>query len=457
MFQTPRYWLGPGEVRLAEAHVKADTVLAFEIPPDLRYARVLTTAAETLAERLGLGKRENMRFQLAVEEFFDYLTQVAVKHCPVKAILTGKRYLAQAAFTFAAGELNLGALNFNSVVCISHDGEPPQDLGLLLAARIADRCHLSRGEDGAFTLQAEVDMVYPEEEGVPQDIFLKPPYRAEPCSDRDIMRHAVGLASARYPAWHCPASFKTPGKFLDMVDAGHFLCVAALDAASRPAGLMCWTRSGEKGLSFSGPFVFTRPGDSEQVARLLTDRFLETVAREGVEIVFSERATPDTPAGYFEPLGSLTLFGQAGTTEQPVLFRHLREDDGATVWSHPEIEGFLRDQYDRLAMYRDVLQAQPAVEYEHTASLVSTMVERGKSLAVLKPLLDGANMAENLAGHVCALREKNIANILYYMDLSRSWEAALSPALLAAGFKPRLILPNAGRSDVAVFQYAPAD
>ena len=141
--------------------MKADTVLAFEIPPDLCYARVLTTAAETLAERLGLGKRENMRFQLAVEEFFDYLTQVAVKHCPVKAVLTGKRYLVRASFTFAAGALNLGALNFNSVVSISHDGEPPQDLGLLLAARIADRCHLSRGEDGAFTLQAEVDMVYP--------------------------------------------------------------------------------------------------------------------------------------------------------------------------------------------------------------------------------------------------------------------------------------------------------
>ena len=85
------------------------------------------------------------------------------------------------------------------------------------------------------------------------------------------------------------------------------------------------------------------------------------------------------------------------------------------------------------------------------------MMERGKSLAVLKPLLDGANMAENLAGHVLALREKNIANILYYMDLSRSWEAAISPALLTAGFRPRLILPNAGRSDVAVFQYAPAD
>ncbi|WP_243310039.1 hypothetical protein [Fundidesulfovibrio agrisoli] len=432
-----------------------DTVLSLATPPDSAFARILTTAAEALAQSRGLGPRESMRFQLAVEEFFTHLCQVTDADSGIRAEFTAKSHQVCVSFRFQASDLCLGALNASCACTLDGDGEASEDLGLILAGRVADRFRLIHEGGDSFMLYAEVDKAYPAAKAAPSAITFKHPYHAAPEQDPDRLMHAAAWAAARYPAWHCPASFQTPSKFADMVKAGQFSCVLAQDAASHPAGLLCWARSGEKGLSFSGPFVFAPQSDVPEVARILTDAFLASVAREKVEIVFSERATLDTPAGYFEALGSLTRYAPEGESDQPVLYRHLREDLGETVWADPALEEFLRAVYDRLAMCRDVLPAHPPGSLERKRSLFSTTMDKEKSLAVLRPLLDGQDMAANLAGHVRVLTEKGFLNLMLYMDLSHSWEAALAGRIMAAGFKPRLVLPFAGRSDVAVFQYAP--
>jgi len=433
-----------------------DTTLSLETPPDIVFARVLTSAAETMARSRGLSKRESLRFQLAVEEFYTYLVQVARIQKPIRTEFTGKAYQLCASFRFQASSLNLGALNASTVATLSGDCDVPHELGLILAGRVADRFRITRDNETTFTLHVEVDKVYPPFGLAASSIALRPPYTAAVERDPDRLLCAATLAAASYPAWHCPASFQTPGKFADMVQAGHFVSVAALDAASNPAGLLCWTKSGEKGLVFSGPFVFAPPGDAALVARMLADAFLAAVARENVEIVFSERATADMPEGYFEALGTLTRYSPAGQAEQPVLYRHLREDMGATVWADPALEDFLRGAYDRLDMCRDVLPAPVPTYSERQGSLFSTMMDKEKNLAVLRPLLDGEDTAGNLAGHVRTLSDKGVLNILLYLDLSHAWEAALAGPALGAGFEARLVLPHAGFSDVAVFQYAPS-
>ncbi len=442
-------------VNFAKTMVIMKTTLSLETPPGIGYVRVLTTAAEALAHAHGLDKREEMRFQLAVEEFFTSLGQVLPADVPIKTVFTGTSYQVCASMHFKGFGLCLGALNASCAETVDKDGEASCDLGLILAGRVADRFHIACEGDNAFTLHVEVDKVYPPVKAEPSVIAQRAPFRAALERDPDRLMLAAALAAARYPAWHCPASFQTPGKFADMAGEGRFSSVMAFDAASHPAGLLCWTRSGDKGIAFSGPFVFASPADIPQVARLLVDAFLAGVARENVEIVFSERATPDVPDGYFETLGSLTRHSLAGRDEQPVLYRHLREDLGTTVWADAALEGFLRDTYDRLAMCRDILPAHPPATFERKRSLFSTMMDKGKGLAVLKPLLDGEDVAANLAGHVRLLTEKGFANILLYMDLSRAWEASLAGPVIEAGFKPRLVLPFAGRSDVVVFQYAP--
>lgn len=434
-----------------------DTMLSLETPPDLGFARVLTTAAEALARSVGLAPREEMRFQLAVDEFFTYLVKAVPDHGPIRTVLAGSPYQARASIRFRASGLCLGALNACCAAAPSADGEGGEPLSLILAGRVADRFSIDREAGDAFVLHVEVDKVYPPAEPSTRRVPVRPPYRAGLEADPDLLVPAASLAASRYPAWHCPASFQTPGKFADMCRAGRLACVMALDGASHPAGLLCWSRSGDKGLAFSGPFVFAPPEDGEQVARLLVDAFLAAVARENVDIVFSERATPDTPPGSFEPLGWLTRHGQGGTSRQPVLYRHLREDPGETVWAAPELTDFLRDAYDRLAMCRDLMTAHPPADFERERSLFSASLDKGKGLATLRPLLDGKDAPDNLAAQVRALSGKGVENILLYLDLSRAWEAALAGPALRAGFTPRLVLPCAGRSDVLVLQHAQPD
>jgi hypothetical protein len=434
----------------------ADAVVSLQTPPEIAFARVLTTAAEAMALRRGLGRRENIRFQLTVEEFFCYLVQIADGTNPIRTVLTGNRHQLRVAISFAATTLSLGALNASAVTTIDVDGEPSRDMGLLLASKVADRFHITHEGQTNFCLEAEVDKVYPPAPACSSPVAFRPPYKAGLCRDPGQLGHAAALAASVYPAWYCPASFQTPGKFADMVEDGQKTCVAAFDAAGEVAGLLCWSPCGKTGLHFSGPFVFTPPADAGQVAALLTDRFLEAVARESRDIVFSQRATPDAPPGYFESLGALTLVGKEGTYQQPVLYRHLREDAGTAVWCHAALEDFLREAYDNLAMCRDILPAEPPAVRERKQSLLSTTLDHKKNLAELWPLLDGEDMAANLASHVRAFTDKGIDNILFYMDLSHAWEAALAGDLLQAGFTPRLVLPHGGHGDVVVFQYASA-
>ncbi|MHC1788679.1 hypothetical protein [Solidesulfovibrio sp.] len=433
----------------------ADARVTLEMPPDAALARVLTTAAEALAQRRGFGRRESLRFQLTVEEFFCYLACIVDPGQPIRIVLTARQHQMEAAFGFTAAALSLGALNLTSVASVDVDGEPSRDMGLLLAAKIADRFHLSHEGKTDFILEAEVDKVYPPASVCLTPVALRGPFTAGRSRDSGQLLHAAALAAATYPAWHCPGSFQTPGRFADMAEAGQVASVVACDAAGQVAGLMCWSASGEKGLHFSGPFVFAPGAEAGPVACLLVEAFLAAVAREGRDIVFSQRATADMPPGYFESLGFLDLVRLDRRCRQDVLFRHLREDAGTAVWCHPGLHDFLRQAYDALAMCRDILPVEPTAGRQGDRSLLSTAMDQKKNLAELKPLLDGGDMADNLAGHVRALTAKGIDNILFYMDLSCTWQAALADDLGCAGFAPRLVLPYAGRSDVVVYQYAP--
>ncbi len=430
-----------------------DCTVSLEIPADIAFARLLTVAAEALALRNGLGQRENLRFQLTVEEFFVCLAGLAESAQPIRVTLTGKRHLMRAGFAFAATSLSLGGLNITSGVAACADGEAHRDLGLLLAGKAADRFHLEHKGENRFLLQTEVDKAYPPAPAVQASPEFQTPYTVRACNDAARLSQAAALALAAYPAWHCPGSFQTPGKFADMVADGQVACVTAVDAAGRTAGLLTWSPCSDQALFFSGPFVFAPPDAAKDVARLLVEGFLQAVARDKYCLVLSFRATDDAPLGAFESLGCLEFCRAGACFPQPVLFRQLREDAGLAVWSRPLLDGFLRQAYDRLAMPRDILPVDAPSGRQRQESLLGTTLDRRKDLGELRPFLDGADMAANLAAHVRALRQKGIGNILYYMDLSRPWEAALADDLIQAGFSPRVVLPHGGSGDLVVWQH----
>jgi len=429
-----------------------ETRLVVEIPPDMAFAHCLAGVAKTLAERLGMGPRENLRFQLTVEEFCMYLAGVARDGRPMRIELTGKRHLLHAAFGFEASELALGGLNITACPKPGQSGESPKDIGLLLAGKAADRFFLEHQGGDRFRIVAEVDRVYPALSPVRPPESSRPPYRLLAEHDPARLTQAAALASGAYPAWQCPGSFRTPEKFADLVADGQVDCLAAVDASGRMAGLVTWSPCSDRAIYFSGPFVFAADTPRADIARLLLDGMLMALARTPYVIMLSFRGTDDLTPGYFEPLGNLRVSAEAGG-EQAVVFRHLREDAGLAVWCSPRIETFLRQSYERLEMFRDLLPVEEPPVRTRTESLLGATLDRQRDLAELQPFLDGRDMAANLAAHVDAIRGKGIGRILFYMDLSRPWEAALAEDLTHAGFVPKLVLPYAGQADKVVWQH----
>ena len=427
--------------------------VALEIPPDSAFACPAAGLARTLAERSGFGQRESYRFQLTVEEFCLCLMELLPAGQCLRLAMDAKPSRLRAAFSFKAANLSLAGLNLTAQAQACAEGEPGRDLGLLLAGKAADRFHLEQQGGEVFRLVAEVDRAYPELTPVAAPEDARPPYRLDRSADPARLCQAAALAMGAYPAGQCPGSFKRPEKFVALVAEGEMAGLVALDAAERTVGLLVWAPCSEQALYFSGPYVFAPQAERAAIARLLTDGFLEAVARDRHVIVLSFRATAELPAGSFEPLGSL-LAGQARDgRDEPVVFRHLREDTGTAVWCAPSLQAFLRQAYEELAMPRDILPGEAPAGRARRESLLGASLDRHRDLAELRPFLDGQDLAANLTAHVAAIRDKGIGRILYYMDLSRPWEAALADDLLRTGFVPRLVLPHGGQSDMVVWQH----
>jgi len=450
--------------------VETESRLTLELPPDVAFLPAAAATAENAAQVFGLERGGALRLALAVEEFFAYLCRFAGREEPLRLTLSQGGTFVRVAFRFRAGDVSLRALNFAANVDVDHDAADLDDeMGLLLASRTTDRCSLVSSGSGVYVLLAEVDREYPEAQPLASPRAVTAPVgfsRQDEAPSPGQLQHAALLAAGRYPPRACPRCFFRPARFADMVAAGQYHALLLHDAANRPAGLLCWRNSGPRAVVFSGPYVFhDTPGDPlrEEIARLLVERFLSRVARTETLCALSERPTDDVPPGWFERLGSITLRGADNSAPQPqvALFRHLREDVGGAVWAHPDLAPFLQRQYDRLAFSRDILAAEPTPSGRLAPySLLATELDRRRGLAVLKPLLDGQDMQANLAAHVQALTEQSgeaPPDILLHLDLSEPWQAALYPALAACGFKPRLILPHAGVSDLLVCQHVAAD
>lgn len=425
----------------------AERAVFLELPPEAAFLSLAVSAAETAGRAWGLGPGRTPRLALAVEEFFEYLRHSIPSGEPLKLTLDRRGSAVRAEFRFQARSLDLRALNFAAGIA-PEDG---REMGLLLAARFTDRCRLERPGGDNFVLAAEVDRDYPQAEPLHQAPRLQPPYAPLDPPSGDALRHAAMLAAGRYPIRLCPRGFFEPGRLLDMVGAGLYDALLLADSGGRPAGLMLWRTSAE-GLSvaFSGPYVLDEARDPA-IAKALVEGFLARVARTPAVCALSERPTEDLPEAYFEPLGTVTRTQDGEAAEQKSYYRSLREDQGATVWTHPELEPFLRREYERLVFSREILPVEADGGEPH--SLLSTELDLRRGLAVLRPLLDGRDLAANLARHVEALVREGAPDIFLHMDLGRTWQAAMIPAVLAAGFRPRLLLPHGATSDMVIFEH----
>ena len=414
------------------------------------YLPVATSFVETSASAFGLGREERGKLRLATEEIFMYLCNVV---CPGKELdirLVNGLYYTRAEFCFSSSELNLGGLNITS--SISYEGDADlQQMGLLIASRSVDRLSLTVERGQRVTLAVVKDKIYPQStETIPRPETGEETTVETP--DRERLKRFAVLSRQFVPDAERPSFLSYPGKLADMAASGECHVLTAFSEKRDVVGGMVFGNRTEKTVWCCGPYVFSRTGQ-EKIAEALLSTCIAGIARTKALGLLSLYGLAGGLRGNFEPLGALTVRPEAGPpVRRTVFYRHLHEDPVCEVWTHAGLSDYLRREYERLVLAREVRLLTDMGETRSGRSLFSAEVNGEHSEVVLRPLLPGADFAANVERHIRFLRGERYRNLLFELDLGVPWHAELVPNLLTNGFRPAILLPFAGTADLVIFE-----
>jgi len=428
------------------------THLSLKTLLDTDFLRLVTSFAEESAKAFGLSTAEALKLTLACEEIFIYLCQAGQPDETITIEAANGGYYAQLKFLFKAHEFNPRAFNLTASVSLE-DQASLEEMGLLIASRSVDRFYITGSPQQGLELVLIKEKSYPElgDLEVPETKAIKNFSFRTP--DPESLKLFVRLVVAHYPAHLYLPSFRFPGKVVDMIASGEYSATVALGEQGQIGGGIVWRWVGNKTVELFGPYLFHQPADSE-LANGLVDSCLGRIAKTEAIGLISRTSTPELPERYFERLGSVDFIQPGGTPQPwPVYYRQLYEDLGCQVWAHPDLHGFLRGEYERLAFAREIRLTRHEGERRPSYSVFAAQFDRAHHQITLRAIWDGEDAATNLAQHVKVLRVENLPNIFFEIDLAQAWQADLIPALLENAFRPRLILPYGGQADIVVFQY----
>lgn len=423
--------------------------VSLRLPADARFIPLVQGVVEQAASVFGLERAKALRLTMAAEELVSHLAETA-GGVEIDLTVVPGGWCVRADFSFVADPSELWAMNLAAREDIGA-GKSMDRLGLLLAARMSDG-FVVRIDGAKVHLELRQDRVY-------QAVTPRPVTHAraaDPVVIADnpepaLIREACALAVDRYPAHLIPEPYFTPGKVADMAASGDLRLAVAVDGAGALAGLMSWRSPSERSVGFCGPYLFLEGGAT---AEALETRLLGAVARTRAVSLFSDLATPDLNSMNYETMGRIFFSRpEREAVELDMWFRHLREDSGGAVWAHPVMRSFLEDAYDRLVLMRVIREADGSGESLPARSVLSARLRPELGTATLAPMVAGRDAAQVVADHVRALSRDGYRNIFFHLDLAYGWQAAMAGALAENGFAPRLVLPDAGKSDVAVFQH----
>lgn len=423
--------------------------VSLRVSADARFIPLVQGVVEQAASVFGLERAKALRLTMAAEELVSHLAETA-RGVEIDLAVGSGGWCVRADFSFVADPSELWAMNLAAREDIGA-GKSMDHLGLLLAARMSDG-FVVRIDGAKVHLELRQDRVY---QAVTPRPYI-PATAAAPVAVVDnpepaLIREACALAVDRYPAHLIAEPFFTPGKVADMAASGDLALAVAVDGSGALAGLMSWRSPSERSVSFSGPYLFLEGGSTAEV---LEARLLGTVARTRAVSLFSELATPDLISRNYEALGRLFFSRpEQEAVELDMWFRHLREDSGGAVWAHPVMRSFLEDAYDGLVLMRVIRETNGSGESLPARSVLSARLRPELGTATLAPMVAGRDAVQVVADHVRALSRDGYRNIFFHLDLAYGWQAAMAAALAENGFTPRLVLPDAGKSDIAVFQH----
>jgi hypothetical protein len=424
------------------------TDITLSVKTDIKFLPLVVSFAESSSRIFGLNEKDALKLGLASEEVFAYLCRMTREPGPVMLTVTNGYYYARLEFAFEGIDFDPRA--FNLTANVSLDEEGMEEMGLVIAARSVDRMSIFRDamKGTGFTLTKE--KTYPESEpwessGAPAPDGLS--FGVPGVEDLKLLARSV---VGRYDPFVYLEDFRYPGKVVDMVESGEFGAIAATDRKGRIAGGMFWRYAETSMIECYGPYVFVEEG-REDVAERLVAGVISSVARSEAVFLMTRYATEDLPDSYFEELGAIDYTRDGKKRSWRFLFRQLKEDPGCKVYAHAGMEEFLKAEYRRHFLAREIVPVRHEGERQNPHSVFGAAFLHNQNLVMLTPLWDGADARENLARHIDVLRAEGIENILLSIDLGHGWQARLYPVIEASGFRAALLMPYRGRADVVFF------
>ena len=424
--------------------------------------RRLTLGIEALAEQAELvgttiaraaepaiGEAGARALARAGEEVFAQAAE-RVPGTEVRFVLEARAHVVVLDIAFDDAGFDPAAFNLARGIDLSRGLDLTMDdlpgLPLLIASRSVDRFDLSLEAGAPVRIRLEKDRLYPPLPPLPQAARAAAGPVRVGRGDAAELRHLVRLLATLMPEARLPPLLRHADHLADIVAAGGASGVVATAADGRIAGGLLWQVGEGKIARLHGPYVL-QTGPTGEVATALLEACLGEFARARTTTGLFLLTGEDPPEGWFETLG--TLAAGAGWPDRQALFRSLDEDTGAVIWSHPALDDFMVDTLERLALARDLrhVGAPPA-----GASVLAVAFDRVAGSATLRPVLAGADAAENVAAHCALLADDEAEVLIAELDLGRPLDAVFIPGLLAAGFEPRFVVPAARRGDLLVMQ-----
>ncbi len=423
------------------------------VPFDASFLPLAMGFAEQGARGFGYGDRETAGLVLAVEELFAFYTRRAAKGSTARLELEDQGFRLRLCLSFHVAEPDLSA--FNLTFRVHHDSEASLEmLGPMIAARSVSSLRLEFDREDRVSLWLTRDRDYPPAPSVAlPPTGLSDPLRVQRRPSREDVAHfAAMLAASKEP--YAPAFLHRPGMAADMLAGGH-LQAALLLSGNWIAGGIVWRPLTETCLELYGPYLFD--ARREPALSMLLDEAVSRISRSGARGLLRRQGPLPDAERFFDRLGELTL-GAAGEKTPPCTYyyRQLREESGGVVYASGPLAAFLQRQYDRLCLPRQVREHSGGSARLRDASVLAVELEHARALAVIHPLCSGTDMAANLVAHLDLLRAEGIADFIVEVNTGRGEETAFAEALEAAGFAPRLLIPDAGQGDLVIYAYGRA-
>lgn len=411
-----------------------------EIPARTSFLPIAIAFAEHAARSFGLDRESATALALATEEVVAALCGLDDANLELKLDICDGVYYTELAISMPYTELALGKMNLTAAL----DGEDDlENIGWMLASRMVDSFTIDHQGKRSTRFRLRKHRRYPEFEGeaampAPGAMLVD----VRPAAGQDLVLFAQRVLQSGKPLlnrW----LIDPPARLAGLVESGEFEVLLGYSDRGDPVAGLILDRTRPNLAMIDGPHLVDQP---DSVSPRLFHAALERLARTSLIGVVSETLA-QIPEGEMEFLGGREFhLEDGGTLRTRAYYRGLREDHGGMNWATPWLEEFLRGEFRRLCLPRDLQTWQPLPQ-QATPSVISCDFRRHRSECRLRPVLAGHDIAENLAAHLRLAREEGYKNVTFEMDLGQPFHLAFAEPLRELGFRPGVLVPGAGKGD----------